>query len=156
MTCRPGAAPSEQLRTLLVDRRGRLWLGTTASGLGWIDEPGAEAPAVSWYTSADGLSSDTVWTLVEHPSGDLFVATGRGVDRLRPDLRRVVSRHSTSDGLPRGEVMGALVDRQGQLWFATFEGLARLSAERDVWERPPATLITACGWTRPASSRRAQ
>jgi signal transduction histidine kinase/ligand-binding sensor domain-containing protein len=141
----PGSGPhvsAEYFASLLVDRRGRLWIASSVAGLGRVDDPGAAVPAIRWFGTAQGLSSDTAWALAEHESGDLFVGTARGVDRINPDTERVL-HYSADDGVPRGEIKGALRDRQGNVWFATTAGVARLAPSREQAPEPPLTLVTA-------------
>ena len=134
--------PYDHLRSLLADRQGRLWIASTVSGLGRLDDPLATKPIVRWYGMQDGLSSSTVWMLVEHGSGDLFIGTGRGIDRFDPVTERIV-HYSAEDGVPRGEIWGALRDRSGQIWFATTAGAARLAAIDEPLPVAPVTLVTA-------------
>ncbi len=139
---RPLNAGAGQLRALLVDTKGRLWIASTAAGLGRIDDPRADHPKARWYGKAQDLSSDTVWSIAEHPSGDLYLGTGGGVDRFNPESGRVV-RYGAEDGLPRGEVLGSLRDHQGRIWFATTAGLARLVPLDVPVPEPPATFVSA-------------
>jgi hypothetical protein len=99
-------------------------------------------PAIRWYGKADGLSSDTAWMIVEDLSGDLFIGTGRGVDRFDPATDRF-THYSADDGVPRGEVLGGLRDRSGRIWFATTDGVARFDARAEARPAQPVTLITA-------------
>ena len=55
----------------------------------------------------------------------ILVGTGRGLELLAPDGRRL-RRFTRADGLPNDEVFAAHRDRSGQLWFGTLDGMARL------------------------------
>jgi signal transduction histidine kinase/sugar lactone lactonase YvrE len=131
----------EQIRSLLVDRRQRLWLAGSVFGVGRIDDAESVLPRVKWYGKEQGLSSNTAWTLVENVDGDIIVGTGRGVDRLNPDTERIV-HYSADDGVPRGEILGATRDHAGQIWLATTSGVARLTPDSARSTTPPPTLIT--------------
>ena len=133
---------TEELRSLLVDRRGRLWVASTTSGLGRVEDPGAASSEIRWYGTSQGLSSDTVWVLVEDQSGDLFIGTGRGIDRFNPSSGSVI-RYAAADGVPRGEIWGGLRDRAGDIWFATTDGVARLTPRRRRPAAAPPTFVTA-------------
>ncbi|MEQ1757232.1 MAG: two-component regulator propeller domain-containing protein [Vicinamibacterales bacterium] len=133
---------AEHLRALLVDRQGRLWIASGVAGLGRIDTPTGAHPAVSWLGMAQGLSSNTTWMLLEHPSGDVLVGTGRGIDRVSPASGRV-THWGTDEGVPRGEVWGATLDRSGDIWFATTDGAARRGVEEDSPAPLPETFVTA-------------
>jgi signal transduction histidine kinase/ligand-binding sensor domain-containing protein len=133
--------PRGTVRSILADSQGRVWLASTAYGLGRIDDPRAAVPAIKWYGKADGLSSETAWMLVEDLSGALFVGTGRGVDRFDPATDRF-THYSADDGVPRGEIWGGLRDRSGRVWLATTNGVARFEARTEDRRPQPVTLIT--------------
>jgi signal transduction histidine kinase len=114
------------LRDLHVDRAGRLWIASASGGLGRIDDPAAPTPRVDRYTLKDGLASQTIWAIAEDDAGRIYLAGGRGVDRLDPRTREIV-HYTEADGLARGEVRAAMRAADGTLWFAAAEGLSRLS-----------------------------
>jgi ligand-binding sensor domain-containing protein/signal transduction histidine kinase len=119
------------LRDLHVDRAGRLWIASASGGLARIDDPTAASPRVDHlYTLADGLASQTIWAITEDDAGRIYLAGGRGVDRLDPRTREIVN-FSEADGLARGEVRAAMRAADGTLWFAAAEGLSRLSPSDD-------------------------
>jgi signal transduction histidine kinase/ligand-binding sensor domain-containing protein len=71
------------------DRRGGIWIGTR-SGIAhlsnWRDllKPGGDAALeTDTMTPREGLSSDAIWWLGEDSTGDMWVATGAGLDRFR-------------------------------------------------------------------------
>ncbi len=118
------------IRSLLVDSKGRLWVGTAEAGLLRFDRPGDERPQAQRYTSKDGLSGEYVECLTEDRLGRIYACTGRGIDRL--DLASGRFRHyTTADGLVKGDVQMALRDREGALWFGSTQGVSRLIPKAD-------------------------
>jgi signal transduction histidine kinase/sugar lactone lactonase YvrE len=133
--------PSGQIRNMLVDSAGRLWVAAARGGLGRIDDPSAERPRIVTYTTAEGLSSNEIAGVVEDRWGRIYIGTGRGIDRL--DLATGRVKHYTSaDGLPLTRVNGLLRDPKGSLWFSFQTGPARLVPEPDSSPVPPPVLIT--------------
>jgi ligand-binding sensor domain-containing protein/signal transduction histidine kinase len=136
-------APGGGIRALHLDRKGRLWVGTTQNGVLRSDNPGTESPRFTGYTMTNGLSSDIVLSLTEDSRGRICIGTGGGVDRLDPDTGQI-KRFTSADGLAPGEVHAAFCDRSGALWFGAGSGLSRLPVESD---RPqtaaPPIFITA-------------
>jgi len=132
-------APPGTIFALFADSAGRLWIGSSAGGLGLVENPGSAQLHVRAYNTANGppakrLASDTVLCIVEDKAGGIYAATAKGVDRLNPDTGDI-KHFSTADGLAHGEPTSALRDASGDLWFATKQGLSRL---RPAPARPPA------------------
>jgi ligand-binding sensor domain-containing protein/two-component sensor histidine kinase len=128
-------SPAGWLRALYLDHSGRLWIAASPGGLGRIDNPMAERPTVVSVTTADGLLSNDLWCITEDRRGRLYVGSGRGVDRLEPESRRV-KHYTAADGLFRGEVEIAYRDQTGTLWFGSPRGLARFVPESEESTQP--------------------
>jgi ligand-binding sensor domain-containing protein/signal transduction histidine kinase len=134
--------PAGFVSDLFVDHAGRLWIASGSGGLGRVDEPDAARPVFVSYSTSQGLSSNSVFSITEDRWGRIYAGTRRGVDRL--DLASGRIKHFTAaDGLPRGTVYVAYRDRRDDLWFGAAQGLARLSPERDEDGPPPAAFISA-------------
>jgi len=140
-------APAGRIQSLLRDRRGRLWIGSTTSGLARLDRPDEEQPVFVPIRKTDGLSSDAVLALTEDLDGFIYVGTGLGVDRLDPDTFEV-RRYGVEDGLPGGPVVSAIRDAAGDLWFGTRQGLSRFTPstfEDPDWPELRVMRVTAPG-----------
>jgi streptogramin lyase len=134
--------PRGQINSLLSDSQGRLWIGSSQGGVGLMNHPAAAEPRIQRYGLEQGLSSEHVFSLVEDDGGRIYIAGGRGVDRLDPKTGTL--RHFTSSsGLPPGETQFLFHDRQGSIWFASFYGLTRYQPEPDQPSDAPAPLIRA-------------
>ena len=108
-----------------VDHAGRLWAATTKSGLVRVDQPDADHLTFRSYTTKEGLSSNDVRAITEDRWGRIYLWTGRGVDRLKPETGEVV-HYTEADGLVRvfSDHNVAFTDRHGSLWFG-LQGLSR-------------------------------
>ena len=143
--------------SLFFDRRGWLWIGRRAHGLALSRDPLAERPRFQYYTTADGLASDSVSAVTEDAEGRMWVATGRGLDQLDPATGQI--RHFTrADGLAGDLVHHLAWDGEGRLWAATAGGLARLRPGYERRGRPVAPLayltrIRVAGEERPLPER---
>jgi ligand-binding sensor domain-containing protein/signal transduction histidine kinase len=134
-------APTARVTALHVDPRGRLWIGTHGAGLLRTDDPEAERPRFTAVPAGDhGLSSPTVWCITDDGAGQVYAGTARGVDRLDPETGRF-KHFSVADGLAGSEVIAALRDRSGALWFGTFTGISRFVPQPDVARGPPTVWI---------------
>src|SRR5262249_29166621 len=126
--------PAGSIQYIYSDNKGRLWLASARSGLIRVDEPTAERPTFQSYTTGQGLSSNHTSVIVQDLKGRIYVATGRGLDRLDPETGRV-KHFTTADGLAEGEIVAAIRDRDGVLGFGTHRGLSRFAPAADA---PPA------------------
>ncbi|HEX8735711.1 MAG TPA: two-component regulator propeller domain-containing protein [Pyrinomonadaceae bacterium] len=134
--------PQGFITALSFDRKNRLWLASSQSGVSRIDNPSAEQLSFVRFTTENGLSSNNVRTLVEAENGDIYVGTARGVDRISPETGSV--RHfSINDGLTGDFVTAAARDREGALWFGTSNGLSRLKPEPEKQGSPPPVWFSA-------------
>ena len=76
--------------TILVDRRGSLWIGTVGDGLRRIVDPTRVRGEViahfshqaESFTVKDGLLADVVHAVLEDRDGGIWVATSRGIERF--------------------------------------------------------------------------
>jgi ligand-binding sensor domain-containing protein len=107
------------VNAIAEDGQGRVWIGTD-NGL-WLHEPGQRGliriPAEP--NRPDGLASDFILGLLFDRHGSLWLATDKGLERLKSrDGRQARFEHvSALVGLP-GSTMGdsLLQDRQGRIW----------------------------------------
>ncbi len=103
--------------TVLRDRNGGLWIGTTSHGLVHSYEG-----KTSIFTHEDGLSSDQVYGIFEGREGSIWVATSEGLDEFR-DLP--VTSLSAKQGLSGATANSVLAARDGSIWIGTTNGLYR-------------------------------
>src|SRR5262249_14154320 len=128
-------------RNLFTDARGRLWAASYRGGLIRVDGPSNERPVFFRYTTAQGLSSNEVTTVVEDTAGHIYAATGRGLDRLDPATGRIRT-YRKGESLPVGEINAAIRDRAGVLWASYGAGVIRIVPADDVPPSPAAVLIS--------------
>jgi signal transduction histidine kinase/ligand-binding sensor domain-containing protein/DNA-binding response OmpR family regulator len=85
---------------------------------------------------AQELSNSRVQAIAEDATGQLWIATFRGLNRY--DGHEYHQYFCTEDslGLPDNNVQGLLCDKQGRLWVATVNGVCRYT-RRDCFERIP-------------------
>ncbi|MCG8458798.1 MAG: hypothetical protein MI919_21165, partial [Holophagales bacterium] len=121
----PSSLPNDRIWDLYQDRQGEMWVATSG-GLARFD------PAAGTFARQEigPGSHETVRTILEGPSEDLWVGTSKwGLIRLDRASGPVdVLRHDPSDprSLPDDQVQALHRDRAGMLWVGTSGGLARL------------------------------
>src|SRR5689334_17140980 len=112
-----GAVRRFDARSLLRDRDGSLWIGTSDRGL--VHE---HQGRTDLFAQSDGLSGQYVFALFEDREGNLWVATKDGLDRFR---NFAVARFTVNQGLLNDTIESVLADRDGSVWLATDGGLHR-------------------------------
>lgn len=105
------------VRRILRDRDGGLWLGTADRGLVHVYQGRADV-----FGPADGLAGQNIYSLFEDREGNIWVATADGLDRFRDFA---VVTFSTKQGLSSADVGSVLATRDGSIWITTSEGLNR-------------------------------
>jgi signal transduction histidine kinase/ligand-binding sensor domain-containing protein/CheY-like chemotaxis protein len=108
----------KDVRVILEDRGGSVWLGTAAGVLELRDRRIVRA-----FTTRDGLPSNTVFALHEDRGGDLWIGTHEGLARLRGGKIAAVT---TAQGLPWNVVFQILEDGRGHVWLTSNRGLTRV------------------------------
>ncbi len=89
---------------------GALWIGTRGAGLYRYDGRNFTS-----FTHCDGLSDDRVADILVDRTGNIWVATRDGLNRLRPVPFGVVT---ASAGLPAAMPGGMVQDASGVVWLA--------------------------------------
>lgn len=132
----PGAFATN-LRAVLVDSDGDLWLGSQGSGLS-LYSPEKDGFLSYKHDPLDpkSLAGDVLAVLFESRSGILWVGTNSvGVDRYskrKHKFRHHRSDPSRTDGLADDMIFGFLEDRNGTLWVSTQgAGVMALDAQRE-------------------------
>jgi signal transduction histidine kinase/ligand-binding sensor domain-containing protein len=116
----PGRTGQIRPRRLLRDRDGGLWIGTFNQGLIHVHEGSADVFGLS-----EGLSGESVDRLFEDREGNVWVATGSGLDRFRDFA---VATFSEKQGLSSPRIQSVVADKAGGIWLATRNHLNRWSS----------------------------
>jgi len=121
-------------RCLAVDASDNLWAIVRDTGLKGIVSMGnsgrVDSVAAIHVTSANGLPSDDVRTIVVDRENDIWVGTDRGIaiilDPLRPTRPGGIAAYKPLNGLV---VNSIAVDPLNQKWVGTSEGVILLSPD---------------------------
>lgn len=132
--------PDGFVNAAYTDRKGRVWFGTSNSGVVRIDDPVTDEPHFISITVAEGLSSNRATCLTEDDFGRIYVGTGHGINRLDPDTGRV-KLYTQADGLPYSAVEVCGRDKSGNLWFAQKNKLIRFTPQAEEKSIAPPIFI---------------
>jgi ligand-binding sensor domain-containing protein len=121
--------PSDDIRTIVVDRDNDIWVGTT-KGIGIILDPSnpLRPGGIASYRPLNGL---TINTIAVDPLNQKWVGTTEGVIHLSPDgtqLLNAFTVETTEGKLIDNDVRSIAVDPlTGTVYFGTTSGLASLT-----------------------------
>ena len=132
--------PTGYVSAIYSDRRGRLWMATSNSGLLRFDNPLEDEPQYTVLNVGNGLSSNQTNCITEDNFGRIYVGTARGLSRIEPETGRI-RLYTQADGLPGNSIGRCARDPEGNLWFSQKFTLARLRVERDEKSEPPPVFI---------------
>lgn len=110
------------VRSIYEDSHGNLWLGTEGGGLQLFDR--MRQCVTARYTTAEGLSSDVVLTILEDGRSHLWMSTFNGLIRFDTN-KRTCRNYYQADGLQSNQFHYncALALRNGELAFGGIKGL---------------------------------
>ena len=114
------------VRCLLADPGGDLWVGSNAGLSRWSADGGH---VVGIPISGGGMLAADVNALALEASGRLWVGSTVGLHVLEPGAESMIAaspEDPRAAELTGGSVVGLLIDRNGQLWVDTANGLSRL------------------------------
>ena len=113
------------VRVLLEDRQGDLWVGTYGGGVSRIRNLTDYHTnfTVSTFTTDHGLSHNEAWSLHEDPDGAIWIGTKQGLNRFK-DGRFFA--FTTEHGLHDNLVNHLLEDDFGRFWISCNRGIYRV------------------------------
>jgi len=121
--------PQSEVRSLIQDNKGNLWLGTNGGGLCRFNGKDFEV-----YTKKQGLPDNLVGAVYEDSKGILWIATSKGIssyDGLE------FTHYSDDKGVQDGQYFWIKEDKNGDIWVLGLENTgnrAILRLEGDHFE----------------------
>ena len=102
-------------------RDGSVWVGTNG-GLNILNPAGE---ITRTWTNRDGLPGDRVLSIIEGPSGDIYVGTDTGAIGHFSPQGKLLQTYSEKSGYLADRVSAMAIDRQGRLWAIGIGGCFR-------------------------------
>ena len=131
---RPFPIPTARVRALYVDRNGRIWVATRNAGVYLLDTARKQSRQFRHQeANPESLSDDSIFALAEDASGQIWIGTQSGLDRLDPDSGRIdhFGARLREAGVPNEaalKVNALYADARGTLWIGMDSGLAKFDA----------------------------
>lgn len=148
---RPDGTPLDDVASLTLRADGAVWMGTSRSGLLCWSPRGIRV-----IDGRSGLPARGVYALLDDANGHCWLATDRGIVRVRRDHLDALAdgtrstarwiRLGPDDGMPSLECSGGRqpvcgTDPTGRLWFATPRGVAMVNPATFVANDLPPPLV---------------
>jgi len=133
------ATPSRKIRAIAAGADGRLWLGTTGSGLIHLEPISGRAERIRHDPARRGSLPDDVITAVLPGRGRLWVGSATGLSWRDASSGRFTTVALGQDSAGN-YVQDLMQDRAGNLWVATRGGLFLLDPDGRIlssWRHDP-------------------
>jgi len=131
----PGAGVSSDVISLVEDRSGELWIGTSGQGLYRLDRGTSRLKAYR-HNDADAatLADNTVPRLMIDHRGTLWAATLNGLSRFDPESQRFDTYRAKTDGAS-AQYISLAEDQHGILWIGTHSsGMLRFDPQTQQFQ----------------------
>jgi len=145
------ALKSEKIWAIHEDSDGGLWFGTRTGGLyRW------RSGVLTHYTTAQGLSSNGIYELLEDDNNNLWISGPNGISAVsrkelddiadHPKRPVALNLYGVSDGLETiqmcgGEKPAGVLTSQGEVWFPSSRGPVRVSIGSPIPSKPAPVVI---------------
>ena len=111
---------SPDVRDIIEDREGNIWLGTYGAGILRFTGKG-----FSSYTSVDGLPGDAVMSIAQDSAGAWWFSTfDKGISRFSDGH---FQQYNLAELTDNKRIWSSVKDHTGALWFGSSDGLFRYS-----------------------------
>ncbi len=120
--------PGVEIKKMLVDTKGRFWIGTRHNGLILFNRL---TGTYKTYTKDDGLPSNFTNNIVEDYDGNIWIGSPAGLTRFQPESESFVS-FNAQDGVDNVftlEPEAAIKLQSGEILFGGTKGITSFSTE---------------------------
>lgn len=129
------------IRSLLVDHKKNLWIGTRSGGIFRMSIDGPIK--IENLNTVSGITCTRVTDMVAESQKAIWFATCNGIYRFRYEDNNW-THFGTGDGLLNAEVFNLAVDAKNDfVWALTSQGLTRFSIHPEVQSSVPLVSITS-------------
>ena len=109
------------IRAMLRDREGGLWIGTNGQGIIHLHEE-----HIDHFSSLDGLSSDIVESIFQDREGNVWVTSPESIDKFS---KPAVPKLTRKQGLSGDSIQSVLIDQHSRTWIGTSNGFNEIVAD---------------------------
>jgi len=122
---------NDVIRCFYEDRNGDVWIGTYNAGVSIYH---AATHTISRLNKLNSnLSNNIVFTITGDKSGNIWVATGGGLNKFLPDKKQF-KVYTTANGLANNNIYSMVSDNEGYLWLSTNMGISRFDIQKNIFK----------------------
>ncbi|NQT25595.1 hypothetical protein HQ585_09590 [candidate division KSB1 bacterium] len=142
---------SNYIKCIMQDDEGTLWIGTELGGLSRMKQDAGPDGIKEWeelkssrfvyfeneVDSRNSLSSNTVLSMIEDGSGDFWIGTEDGLNRMNREINtfEIWKQDPNQVRSLKGNFISSIYqDRSGLLWFGSDQGLNTWSVFQNQFE----------------------
>lgn len=112
------------LKSICIDNRGRLWVGSYRAGLYVFD---LDLNLVARFNKGNGFISSSVNDIFQDSRGRVWVGTDNGLICFPdPDTFSYEKQYADNSSLSSEAIMSVIEDKSGTIWFSTAKSLGFL------------------------------
>jgi len=113
---------SDNTKSVLCDRKNRIWVATEAGGLNLLID--RKLGKFKSFYKKDGLPSDVIWKIYEDKNGNLWMSTNNGICKFNYD-KNIIKNYDETDGLQDmqfAQGSGFQEEKSGKIYFGGING----------------------------------
>ena len=117
----------QDVNVVFEDAKGQIWLGMDREGLWQIDRMGNP---MAVFSTRNGLASNSVYSIVEDGSGQLWLATGKKITRFQPatgNFQNFDARDGVLNFFNSYQGGDGFIDSSGHIYFGGNSGITRIN-----------------------------
>ncbi len=140
---RSGTKPALSSRYVydIYDDGTTYWIGTYGGGLNALHK---NSRTIEYFTSAQGLCNDAIYSIVPEGDSILWLSTNKGLSRF--DITKKSFQNFTqNDGLPADEfnMLSKFVNSDGEIFMATINGVVSFNPQKLSHSKYPPRIYLA-------------
>ena len=125
---------SENIREVLADDEGELWIAAGEKGLSIYDKQTQRFTTLRANPSdPNSLPSNNIYDVYKDSRKKIWVATADGLCHYDYKSMRFKT-YTVHDGLPSNFILGMLEDNHGFLWLSTTKGISKFNPENGTFK----------------------
>ena len=134
-----GLLPDKNIRCLLEDGHGRIWVGTRNQGITVLSSTNSQPRSSGHFDLQQGLMSNWTRTIAEDARGCIWIGSDLGIDKLIPNdtAFRVFNFSRVTNFFD--QVNAILPGPDHSLWIAANKGLVN-TIDEEMEKMPPAPV----------------